>query len=80
MYLLFNDTLRYVQQYPTEVLVLEVSHFMGGINAETLDALAVMIESYFAPYMLPPTNGFNVTVAEMVASGTHWTPCLMGAG
>jgi hypothetical protein len=69
MYLLFNDTLRFVEEYPSEVLVLEVSHFMGGINPETLDALATMIMSYFGPYMLPPSQGFDITIADMVASG-----------
>jgi hypothetical protein len=67
MYVVFNDTKAFLDTHPGEVIVIEVSHFMGGVTSGTLDILVNMIEASFGPYLYPRTNGFKDTISGMVA-------------
>ena len=67
MYMLFDDTLRFMLDYPQEVIIMEVSHFLDA-NSTTLAELVVMIESYFSPFMYPRANGFADSLNTMIAT------------
>lgn len=66
--LLLDDIRRFLHEFPTEVIFVEVSHF-GNASREEKVLLADMIYATLGEYLFPRTRLLNrTTIGEMVAS------------
>ena len=67
MQVLLNDLVSFLHAHPSEVIVVEVSHFIGSPSAANISHLAHQLTSSFGSLLYPPANGFADTVSGMVA-------------
>jgi len=63
----FIQTQKFVISYPSEVLILELSH-NDSQTADQAQLLFTLIDAYLGPYLWPPQNGFR-PISEMISSG-----------
>jgi len=66
---LFQQTQQYIKSYPSEVLILELSHNESQSQIQS-QLLYNVINSYIGSYLWPPQNGFR-PISEMVSSGKN---------
>jgi len=66
---LFQQTRQFLIDYPSEVLVLELSHNENQSQASN-QMLFDMVQNYIGKYLLSPSMGFK-TIGEMISSGKN---------
>jgi hypothetical protein len=64
---LLADLVRFLKAHPTEVIVVEISHFIGSPSAANISHLAHQVSSSFGSLLYPPANGFADSISGMVA-------------
>jgi len=67
--LLLQNSQQFVSQYPSEVLVMELSHGNNETAAQQ-QLLLDLIQKYLGQYLWPRANGFQ-TINTMIASGKN---------
>jgi hypothetical protein len=67
-YLLRNIS-NYLNDYPTEIVIVEMSHFDGYPNQSDVDSLKVLVLDILGKYLYPVDLSFNFTINDMVRSG-----------
>lgn len=66
---LLNDIRQFLLTYPTEIVVVETSHFWGNPSEENIRLLADILMLELGDMMYPNDNGaFALTINEMVTS------------
>ena len=66
---LVNDVRRFLLDYPSEIVVVEASHFWGNPTSQQIQQLADILMLELGDLMYPSDNGaFALTISEMVAA------------
>jgi len=62
------DIARFLNDHPSEIAIVEMSHFTGNANRAALEQLVGQIKSAFGSLLAPRATGFELTVNQIIAS------------
>ena len=66
---LLQNISQYLHDYPTEIVVVEISHFDGYPSAANITTLKNMVLSILGTYLYPVDLSYSFTISAMVNSG-----------
>lgn len=67
-YLLGNIS-QYLKDYPSEIVVVEMSHFDGFPTENAIESLKQMVLNTLGPFLQPVDLNFSFTVNQMITTG-----------
>ena len=66
--LLLNNISYYLHDYPTEIVILEISHFDGSPSDKDIQTLKNMVLDTLGPYLHAVDTSFRFSISEMVST------------
>ena len=67
--ILLQDVYRFLVDYPTEIVVIEMSHFDGSPSVEDINTLKTMVINTLGVYLYPVNTSYSFTINQMISSG-----------
>lgn len=66
---LLKNITQYLEDYPKEIVIIEMSHFEGFPTANDVKSLQALVVNLLGTYLYPVDLNFNFTVNSMVSTG-----------